>query len=94
MEVPSANAEVLSNAFAQGLKKGHLFRSLAKKPAFSFDNLLARVEKYVNMEEAAMMKGAESLPPNKDGKNAKFVPRRPRAKDRRPEERRYTQFMC
>ncbi|KAG8373352.1 hypothetical protein BUALT_Bualt11G0015300 [Buddleja alternifolia] len=56
-----------------GLKDGDLFRSLAKKPAFSFDNLLAKVEKYVNMEEATMMKRAESLPPNKDGKAAKFV---------------------
>ncbi|KAG8374710.1 hypothetical protein BUALT_Bualt10G0024300 [Buddleja alternifolia] len=66
LEVAPANAEVLSNAFAQGLKDGNLFRSLAKKPAFSFDNMLATVEKYVNIEEAAMMKGAESLPPNKD----------------------------
>ncbi|KAG8367485.1 hypothetical protein BUALT_Bualt16G0076900 [Buddleja alternifolia] len=55
---------------------------------------MRRAEKYVNMEEAVMMKGAESLPPNKDGKDAKFVPRRPRAEDRRPEERQYTQLMC
>ncbi|KAG8377661.1 hypothetical protein BUALT_Bualt08G0056100 [Buddleja alternifolia] len=40
----------------QGLKDGYFFRSLAKKPVFSFDNLLARAEKYVNMEEAARIK--------------------------------------
>ncbi|KAG8367638.1 hypothetical protein BUALT_Bualt16G0093800 [Buddleja alternifolia] len=53
LEVPSANADVLSSALAQVVRDGESFRSLAKKLATSFDNLLARAEKYVNMEEAA-----------------------------------------
>ncbi|KAI3473671.1 hypothetical protein Pfo_031543, partial [Paulownia fortunei] len=52
LEVPSAMQEVLSNALDQGLQDGEFFRSLAKKSAISFDDLLARAEKYINMEEA------------------------------------------
>ncbi|KAG8369150.1 hypothetical protein BUALT_Bualt15G0121400 [Buddleja alternifolia] len=59
LEVPFANAKVLSNAFAQGLKDVDFFRSLAKNPAPSFDNQLARMEKYVNIEEVSKMKETE-----------------------------------
>ncbi|KAI3448580.1 hypothetical protein Pfo_005245 [Paulownia fortunei] len=59
LEVPSATQEVLSNALAQGLQDGEFFRSLAKKSARSFDDLLARAEKYINMEEAQRMKRDE-----------------------------------
>ncbi|KAI3451162.1 hypothetical protein Pfo_007827 [Paulownia fortunei] len=59
LEVPSATQEVLSNALAQGLQDGEFFRSLAKKSARSFDDLLARAEKYINMEEAQQMKRDE-----------------------------------
>ncbi|KAI3455044.1 hypothetical protein Pfo_011707 [Paulownia fortunei] len=59
LEVPSATQEVLSNALAQGLKDGEFFRSLAKKSARSFDDLLARAEKYINMEEVQRMKRDE-----------------------------------
>ncbi|KAG8388320.1 hypothetical protein BUALT_Bualt02G0113300 [Buddleja alternifolia] len=52
LEVPSASADVLSNTFAQGLNDGEFLRSLAKKPPTSFNNLLTRAEKYVNMKEA------------------------------------------
>ncbi|KAG8363449.1 hypothetical protein BUALT_Bualt19G0023700 [Buddleja alternifolia] len=56
LEVPSASADVLSNASAQCLNEGEFFRSLAKKPTTRFDNLLAIAKKYVNMEEVTKMK--------------------------------------
>ncbi|KAI3465895.1 hypothetical protein Pfo_022558 [Paulownia fortunei] len=48
LEVPSATQE-----------DGEFFRSLAKKSARSFDDLLAQAEKYINMEEAQQMKRDE-----------------------------------
>lgn len=36
-----------------------LFQSLAKKPARNFDDLLARAEKYINLEKAQGMKKEE-----------------------------------
>ncbi|KAG8369315.1 hypothetical protein BUALT_Bualt15G0138500 [Buddleja alternifolia] len=47
LEIPSGSAEMLANAFAQGLNDGEFFGSLAKKPANNFDNLQAREEKYI-----------------------------------------------
>ncbi|KAG8367625.1 hypothetical protein BUALT_Bualt16G0091700 [Buddleja alternifolia] len=47
---------------------GDFFRSLVKNPSPIFGNLLAIAEKYVNMDEAAKMKEAESLPENKEGR--------------------------
>ncbi|KAG8389468.1 hypothetical protein BUALT_Bualt02G0232500 [Buddleja alternifolia] len=61
MDVPSTNAEVLANAFAQGLKDEDFFRSLAKQPAVNFNNLLERAEKYVNLEEATHAKLASGM---------------------------------
>ncbi|KAG8390834.1 hypothetical protein BUALT_Bualt01G0124700 [Buddleja alternifolia] len=56
LEISSTSAKGLANAFAQGLSDEEFFQSLTKKLTTNFDNLLARVEKYVNMEEAARMK--------------------------------------
>ncbi|KAL0359469.1 UNVERIFIED_CONTAM: hypothetical protein Sangu_0796300 [Sesamum angustifolium] len=52
LEVSTATQKVKTNAFAQGLLDGDFFKSLAKKPATKFDTLLARVAKYINMEDA------------------------------------------
>ncbi|KAL0367316.1 UNVERIFIED_CONTAM: hypothetical protein Sradi_3621700 [Sesamum radiatum] len=56
LEVPAATKEVKANAFSQGLLDGDFFKSLAKKPVSKFDALLARAEKYINMEEAQAAK--------------------------------------
>ncbi|KAG8380753.1 hypothetical protein BUALT_Bualt06G0048800 [Buddleja alternifolia] len=79
LKIPSATADMLSNAFTQGLNDGKFFRSLAKKSATSFDSLLARIEKYVNMEEATMMKGAGAGIASKEEKGVRPALRRPPA---------------
>lgn len=59
LEVLSANSDVKINALAQGLQDGDLFRSLAKKAPKIFDDLLTRVEKYINLEEDTHIKKKE-----------------------------------
>ncbi|KAL0444520.1 UNVERIFIED_CONTAM: hypothetical protein Slati_2174700 [Sesamum latifolium] len=49
--VPTRHQKVLVNAFPQGLRGGPLFESLAKKPAVDFLDVLARAEKYMNLED-------------------------------------------
>ncbi|XP_073131435.1 uncharacterized protein [Henckelia pumila] len=52
LEVPTATPDILISAFTQGLKGGEFFKSLVKKPQSSYDDLLARAKKYVNLEDA------------------------------------------
>ncbi|KAK6140855.1 hypothetical protein DH2020_025387 [Rehmannia glutinosa] len=52
LDVPSATQEVLSSALSQGLQESDFFKSIAKRPAKNFDDLLASAEKYVNLEQA------------------------------------------
>ncbi|KAK4383729.1 hypothetical protein Sango_2748700 [Sesamum angolense] len=59
--VPTSSKELLINAFTQGLQVGLFFESLAKKPATSFHEVLARVRKYMNLEDARLVKRDENL---------------------------------
>ncbi|KAL0440604.1 UNVERIFIED_CONTAM: hypothetical protein Slati_2543400 [Sesamum latifolium] len=52
LEVPAAHQEVLISAFTQGLRGGSLFKSLAKKSATDFLDVLDRAQKYMNLEDA------------------------------------------
>ncbi|XP_073125472.1 uncharacterized protein [Henckelia pumila] len=52
LEVPAATADTLVNSFTQGLSGGEFFKSLVKKPPLTYDELLSRAEKYVNLEDA------------------------------------------
>ncbi|KAK6160583.1 hypothetical protein DH2020_003964 [Rehmannia glutinosa] len=59
LEVPSMNQEILTSALTRGLKERDFFRSLAKRPARDFDDVLCRAEKYVYFEEAQKCKKEE-----------------------------------
>lgn len=48
------------SAFIPGLKEGELHTSLIKKAPRSFDDLLQRANKYVNLEESINMKKGEA----------------------------------
>ncbi|KAL0444571.1 UNVERIFIED_CONTAM: hypothetical protein Slati_2179800 [Sesamum latifolium] len=56
LEVPSVTQEVKASACSQGLLDGDFFKSLANKPVFKFDTLLARAGKYINLEDAQAVK--------------------------------------
>ncbi|XP_073152863.1 uncharacterized protein [Henckelia pumila] len=56
LEVPTCAQETKITAFTQGLWEGEFFKSLMKKAPRTFEDLLARVEKYINMEEAQRQK--------------------------------------
>lgn len=52
IEVSSTILDLFIRTFIQGLKLGDLFNSLVKISPTIFDGLLAKAEKYINMEEA------------------------------------------
>ncbi|XP_073138061.1 uncharacterized protein [Henckelia pumila] len=56
LEVPTCAQETKIIAFTQGLREGEFFKSLVKKAPRTFEDLLARAEKYINMEEAQRQK--------------------------------------
>ncbi|XP_073121543.1 uncharacterized protein [Henckelia pumila] len=51
LEVPMATPNLLISAFMQGLDTNDFLKSLIKRPPETYEKLLARAEKYVNMEE-------------------------------------------
>ncbi|XP_012844975.1 PREDICTED: uncharacterized protein LOC105965010 [Erythranthe guttata] len=59
LEIPVTPPEILVSAFIQGLQDGDFFRSLAKRNASTFAELLERAEKYINLEECRKMKDGE-----------------------------------
>ncbi|XP_073121861.1 uncharacterized protein [Henckelia pumila] len=52
LEILNCPSKVLISALSQGLRGGDLLRSLVKRAPSPYDDLLARVEKYINVEEA------------------------------------------
>ncbi|XP_073017981.1 uncharacterized protein [Primulina eburnea] len=62
MEIPAATPDIMISAFTQGLRGGEFFKSLVKKPPSSYDDLLVRAEKYVNLEDAQRHKRMEQRP--------------------------------
>ncbi|KAL8484402.1 hypothetical protein ACS0TY_026899 [Phlomoides rotata] len=73
LEVPITTNEVKVNDLAQGLQDGDFFRSLAKCPSKTFDELLDRADKYINLEEARGIKKIEEKrsAPKKEGEKKK-----------------------
>ncbi|PIN07760.1 hypothetical protein CDL12_19678 [Handroanthus impetiginosus] len=59
LEVPGAHKEVLVNSFVNGLTKGPFFATLVTDPVEDYDELLARAEKFINLEEAVKIKRAD-----------------------------------
>ncbi|KAL8515696.1 hypothetical protein ACS0TY_014395 [Phlomoides rotata] len=59
LEVPTTTNDVKVNAFDQGLHDSDFFKSLAKRPPKTFDELLDRAGKYTNLEEARGLKKVE-----------------------------------
>ncbi|XP_073152599.1 uncharacterized protein [Henckelia pumila] len=51
LEVPMATPDLLISSFMQGLDTKDFLKSLIKRPPETYEELLARAEKYVNMEE-------------------------------------------
>ncbi|KAL2238448.1 UNVERIFIED_CONTAM: hypothetical protein Sindi_1036500 [Sesamum indicum] len=70
LEVPSASQEVKVSTFSQGLLNGDFFKSLGKNPISKFDVLLARVAKYINMEDTQTAKKKSRGEKRKEYKNA------------------------
>ncbi|XP_073291060.1 uncharacterized protein [Primulina huaijiensis] len=59
LDIPDASPDIIISAFTQGLRGGEFFKSLVKKPPSSYDDLLSRAEKYVNLEDAQRHKRME-----------------------------------
>ncbi|PIN07569.1 hypothetical protein CDL12_19867 [Handroanthus impetiginosus] len=78
LEVLTAHKEVLANAFVKRLWDGPFFSNLVKKLVDDFDELLARAEKYINLEEAIKIKRAESNDKRKDKKKEGSVQKKTR----------------
>ncbi|XP_073017963.1 uncharacterized protein [Primulina eburnea] len=62
LEISAATPEIMISAFTHGLRGGEFFKSLVKKPPSSYDDLLARAEKYVNLEDAQQHRRMEQQP--------------------------------
>lgn len=78
LEVPAVSEEIKVSAVSQGLREGNLFRSLALDQVTTFDQLLERAERYINLEEAQRIK--------KDEQGAQALDRRKEREDvRRPD---------
>ncbi|XP_073308369.1 uncharacterized protein [Primulina huaijiensis] len=60
LKISAATPDIMISAFTQGLKGGECFKSLVKKPPSSYDDLLARAEKYVSLEDAQRYRRMEN----------------------------------
>ncbi|KAL0404240.1 UNVERIFIED_CONTAM: hypothetical protein Sradi_2064800 [Sesamum radiatum] len=78
-DVITAHQEVLVSAFTQGLCGGPLFESLAKKPAVDYLDVLTRTEKYMNLEDALLVRRSNrkrAFPPPAGARRKQKISRR------------------
>ncbi|XP_073152298.1 uncharacterized protein [Henckelia pumila] len=69
LKVPTATTDLLISAFMQGLDTKDFLKSLIKKAPEIYEELLARAEKYVNMEEIQVSRAAMKRERPKSPKN-------------------------
>ncbi|XP_073152500.1 uncharacterized protein [Henckelia pumila] len=69
LEVPMATPDLLISAFMQGLDTKDFLKSLIKRPPETYEELLARAEKYVNMEEIQVSRASVKRERPKSPKN-------------------------
>ncbi|XP_073152355.1 uncharacterized protein [Henckelia pumila] len=69
LEVPMATPDLLISAFMQGLDTKDFLKSLIKRSPETYEELLARAEKYVNMEEIQVSRAAMKRERPKSPKN-------------------------
>ncbi|XP_073152910.1 uncharacterized protein [Henckelia pumila] len=85
LEVPMATTDLLINAFMQGLDTKDFLKSLIKRPPETYGELLARAEKYVNMEEIQAARASEKKERPKSSKINRFPNNNPKTeKSSRP----------
>ncbi|KAL0360983.1 UNVERIFIED_CONTAM: hypothetical protein Sradi_3782800 [Sesamum radiatum] len=56
LDIPNISPELLSSIMAQGLRNGGLADSLVGEPAVSWDDLLAKAERFILIEESRRIK--------------------------------------
>lgn len=59
LEVPITSEEILVSALVQGLREGEFFKNLSLEPPSTFNALLEKAEKYINLEDAQRAKKEE-----------------------------------
>ncbi|XP_073137462.1 uncharacterized protein [Henckelia pumila] len=69
LEVPMATPDLLISAFIQWLDTKYFLKSLIKRSPETYEELLARAEKYVNMEEIQVSRAAVKREQPKSPKN-------------------------
>ncbi|XP_057775131.1 uncharacterized protein LOC130994112 [Salvia miltiorrhiza] len=60
LEVPEAESQIKNCAYVRGLKPGLFFDELQIRPARDFDNIMARLPGYLQLEDARMARKAEN----------------------------------
>ncbi|XP_057793189.1 uncharacterized protein LOC131009800 [Salvia miltiorrhiza] len=83
LEVPEAESQIKNCAYVRGLKSGLFFDELQIRPAQDFDDIMARLPGYLQLEDARMARKAEN--DKNKAKKAKDAPERnSRNHDRAP----------
>ncbi|XP_057791080.1 uncharacterized protein LOC131008205 [Salvia miltiorrhiza] len=60
LEVPEAESQIKNCAYVKGLKPGLFYDELQIRPARDFDNIMARLPGYLQLEDARMARKAEN----------------------------------
>ncbi|XP_073121016.1 uncharacterized protein [Henckelia pumila] len=71
LEVPMATPDLLISAFMQGLDTKVFLKSIIKRPPKTYEELLARAKKYVNMEEIQTLGAGLKMERPKSPKNSR-----------------------